>query len=66
MIKNIIIIISVAINVILYTGAMDIGQYRAYVDEAKEAISKTSISVNTPAGSFTGSTKGITTEAAKK
>lgn len=61
MIKNIIIIVSVAINIILYTGALDIGQYRSYVDDAKKAIANSSITINTPSGNFTGSANGIST-----
>lgn len=59
MIKNIILIISLVVNVLLYTGAINIGQYRNYVDNSIETLKNTNISIDTPAGAASGSVNNI-------
>lgn len=59
MIRNALLIVSLLLNYLLYTGQLDLGQYRNYVAKTADALDKTTINVDSPAGSFSWTTKWI-------
>lgn len=59
MIKNAVLVVSLLLNYLLYTGQLDLWQYRNYVEKTTSALDKTTISVDSPAGSFSWTTKWI-------
>lgn len=56
---KILLVISLIVNVLLYTGTLNLGQYRNYVDKTMDTLKETSININTPAGTASGSAAGI-------
>jgi len=55
MIKNIVLIVSLLLNYLLYTGQLNLGQYRNYVEKTTESLKQTNITIDSPQWTFSWS-----------